>query len=199
MRGHHQCTLTGRHGQALPRLIGRLRQRQAEREHAAHADTARYFQPPPHHGNQSGRNGQSQAGTAVAPGGGVVCLQEGFENHLLLFSRDAGASVTHGEMHMAVTVGYDPQFHFTMISEFHGIADQVDQHLTQAGRVADDHCGYVGLDRQQKFDTFFLRFDGQHAHDIRAGGRNPKRRLLQAEATGLDLGEVQYIIDQSQQ
>ncbi len=83
---------------------------------------------------------QSQAGAAVLARGGAIGLSESFENDGLLLRGDADARVANFEAQQHFL--RRPLFaahmddHFARFREFDGIADQVQQNLSQAQRVA---------------------------------------------------------------
>ena len=96
------------------------------------------FQPDfsAHQLHDLGGDGQTEASATVLSGGGTVRLGKSIEDDVLFFGRNADAGVLHGEVKMhglgrLSFQGYDDD-HFAMFSEFHGVADQVDEHLTQA-------------------------------------------------------------------
>ena len=72
----------------------------------------------------------------------TVGLAEGFEDRVLMLERDADASVGHRELQhpVLVAIGLAPDCHehVTLLGELDGIADQVDEDLAQAQRIADE-------------------------------------------------------------
>ncbi len=69
-----------------------------------------------------------------------VALAEGFENELLLLRRNARPRIVDGKynQHQRYVIGSQPGFHCHVagIGELDGIADQVEQYLSQAAFVA---------------------------------------------------------------
>ena len=90
--------------------------------------------------------GEAEPGAAIAPGGGVVGLQEGLEYHVLFFVRNARAGVAHGKVHMAASVRCDAQFHFAVIGELHRVAHEVVERLL-------DEISFEGPDLRDKMVT----------------------------------------------
>src|SRR5581483_10108394 len=98
-----------RPGHRRRRRHWKLEQR-GEVEGAAAALLALHPEPAAHHLHQSGRDGESQAGAAIFPGGGAFSLAEGFENALLLFYRDPYSCVGDAEMSQAVALSFLSEF-----------------------------------------------------------------------------------------
>ncbi|MNZ51309.1 hypothetical protein D3C78_691190 [compost metagenome] len=85
-------------------------------------------------------DGQPQASTAIAPGNRAVGLLEGDEHHFQAFAVDADACVAHAAREpQRLTIERLPtrfDLHLAAFSELQGIADQVEEDLADARRVA---------------------------------------------------------------
>src|SRR5438128_2326414 len=109
------------------------------------------------------RGADAGTGAAVLARRRRVLLLEGTEDFLLLIGRDADAGIAHFELQIAdcrLQIGrkigpFNLQSticnlqwsyrddHFSGIGELDGIADQVEQHLTEAAGVAHEGVGHV--------------------------------------------------------
>ena len=87
-------------------------------------------------------DGKAEPGATVFPGGGAVGLAECLKETGGLFGRHPNAGVTDRELHLHTTLNLFRRVtvtsDFAMISEFHGVVDQVDQDLTKTQRIADE-------------------------------------------------------------
>ena len=83
--------------------------------------------------------------------------------------------------------------------ELDGVAGEIEQHLAQPRRVADDVRRQAFVDQRGDLDALGLRARRQqfdHAFHQRAERERPR---LQIEPAGLDLGEIENLLDQRQQ
>ncbi len=173
---------------------------QGDGEGAARTGRAAHRQPTCHALDEGAGDGQAEAGAAVAPGGPRVDLAKGFEDVVELVLLDADTGVGDLEQHARTVVGIKSggDGHFAPLGELDGIADQVDQHLLELVGVCLQ-SGQVVLDpgRQCQATGFCL-----HLHHVDqlgnqrsgAGGVD-----LQLHAPGLDLRQVENVVDQAEQ
>ena len=101
-----------------------------------------------HQPHQFGRDGQPETGAAVLASGRRVPLLESLKHFVELLSRNADAGVPHGEVQADLVVA-PPLFRhrdddFTLLRELDGVADQVQQDLTQLRRIAAHDGRQVG-------------------------------------------------------
>lgn len=82
-------------------------------------------------------DGQAQAGAAIAAGGGAISLAEGIEDVLLLLGRDADAFVADAEFEVVFAGDQNAQTNAAGFGEFDGIAQQVEEDLLEAQRIAE--------------------------------------------------------------
>ena len=84
---------------------------------------------------------EPQAGAAEAARRRLVGLRERLEDLVQRGGVHADAGVGHGEPHdRAISLGgLDIRAHddFAALGEFHGVADEIHEHLTQAQRIAE--------------------------------------------------------------
>ena len=144
----------------VPRGSRVHRERHAEIETAAVADFAFDPEASAHHHGELIRDRQAQTRATVEPGDGGVGLGEGLKNGTLLLLRDAYARVSDGEEQLSNVRGrrrcctvrppalrvVHAHRDIAVLREFDGVADQIDQHLTQADHVASQGVGHGFLD-----------------------------------------------------
>ncbi len=159
--------------------------------------------PPLHLLHQVLRYGQPQAGAAVFAGGGGVGLAEGLEHLAALFRGHADAGIAHPEVQLdaAVILGHlvNADDDLALFGELDGVVAQVDQHLPQPQRVADQGGRHVRRTVEQQLQPLVLGLHphqvGQVVHDI----FQVEVDLLHRHLAGLDLGEIEDVVDDAQQ
>ena len=178
-----------------------------EGEGAAPARLALHRDRPAHQGHQAGGDRQSQAGAAVLARRRGVLLLKGAEDLILLVRWDANAGVRHfkAQLNCRLRLGvrwrqaasgnaYDD---LALLGELDGVAHQIEQHLPQPARVADQGVGHVGLDVAGQLQPLLVGAHGQGPQRVadrrphgeggsevaaqKAGHPHPKPRVL-AEA-----------------
>src|SRR6185312_16162903 len=82
---------------------------------------------------------------------------------------------------------------------FQCIAAEIEQDLPDARRIAPEALGDFRIDAQSQLETFGLRLNGEQAADILESLPHAQLDALQVELAGLDLGEVQDIVDDCEQ
>ncbi|MCY1510711.1 hypothetical protein D9M68_450990 [compost metagenome] len=88
---------------------------------------------------------------------------------------------------------------FPLFGELDGIADQVDQHLLQALGIADEGQRHAGLDPDHQLQVLVR---GIHRHHRGQGTEHivqAERRWGDRQMPGLQLGEIQYVVEDHQQ
>ena len=146
---------------------------------------------------------KSQPGAAELAGGGTIGLGKGIENNRLLVGRNTYSGVRDLEFqyHYRATILGQPhdQPNLALVGEFHRIAKQIGQNLAQAMLIADQvqpqrvrqyHVEGEPLSAR-RLDEQFVAF----IHD----GSEIERAMFEFELAGLDLRQIQDIIDQAQQ
>jgi hypothetical protein len=107
---------------------------------AAYADRAINRDLSSHHFDQLPNNRQAQSSSAISAGHRAVCLREGTKDSLLPFGRNPGTSIGNGKLQTNASGigGFLADFdgHAAMVGEFNGIADQFEQDLPEAARIA---------------------------------------------------------------
>ena len=156
-----------------------------------------------HELRQALHDGQAQAGSAVFAAGRAVGLVEALEQVGLLFGADADASVAHLETQQHLVFGLNqrthPQFDFAPVGELHGVVAVVDQHLVEPQRVAGEVIGHVACDVEDQFQPLAAGAFGHQVGETLEQVAEFEGGLLHLQLVGLDLGEVQDVVDQAQQ
>ncbi len=83
-------------------------------------------------------------------------------------------------------------------AELDRVAHQVVQHLSQPGRVGPHLLRHVRMDEQAQFDVLVDRYRQHRVADAFDQLRECNRRALKLHPAGLDLREVQYVVDDAQ-
>ena len=198
-------------GQGDPRHLGhgprarrpfeprREPERAALARHALHPDLA------PHARHQLLGDGETETRASVAPRGGSVRLDEGLEEARLGLSGDADAGVADLEaqarpLRPRPCVGEGgAQHHLALLRELHRVAHEVAQHLAQAARVAPQEAGDVGVDETGQLQPLGVGLLLRGVHHLANGPPQVELDALQLEAAGLDLREVEDVVDDLQE
>ena len=118
------------------------------------------FKPdaPTHQLDEFRRDGQPETGTAVMLTVVAADLRKDTEHVLLLVVRDTDPRVDHitTQPHPGIGSLLDRDLvrDAALLRELHGVAQQVDHHLTQAQRVSDQPSRYVGCEAAGKPQAF---------------------------------------------
>ena len=146
---------------------------------------------------------QAEPGPAVPAGRRTVCLGKRLEDLLHFFGSDADAGVTNAEGERRAKRGGrlqpDGQDHFAARSELDGVAENVQQHLTEPAAIADERLGHIGCDVAGQFDPFFARAQRQHFGRIPDGFAELEWGVLEIHSPRLDLREIEDVVDQLEQ
>ena len=86
-----------------------------------------------------------------------------------------------------------------MLGEFDGIADQVDQNLTQPAGVTHHSHGHIGVNIAHQLQAFGMRPHGQRPEHFADGAAQVERDFLDQQLARFDLGEIKNVIDHREQ
>ena len=178
-------------------------QPRGEPERAAHARLAAHAHLAAHQLRQLLADGQAEAGAAMFARGGGVGLLERLEQAVDFQLREADAAVAHFEAQQATAgVGHHlahAHVDAALFAELDGVVGVVDQHLPQAQRIAAQHA----RQRRVEFeDQFQLAADRPGRYQCREGLDHVVEceiDLLDIELAGLDLRDVEDVVDDAQQ
>src|SRR5690606_19755839 len=154
-----------------------------------------------HQLDQTARDGEAEAGAAVIAGRGRVDLAEQLEEPVHPVWRESDAGITNGDTHPRLAVlsgwnGIHGEVHFAFAGEFHGIAEQVDQHLPQAHGISDDPGWEGWVDPRHEFESLFARAARHQVERALDGFAQGERLPLELELVGLDLREIENVVEQ---
>ena len=168
-----------------------------------------------HQRHQPRRDRQPQPGPLVPARRRVVPLLEGLEDLLLLLARDADAGVADREVqHLrrprfghrrvglrgrVLDAGLDPDDDLALLGELDGVADEVEQDLPQPARVADQGVGHLRLDLAGQLQPLPVGAEGQRPEGLPQDVPQGEVGVVELELAGLDLGEVEQVVDHLQQ
>ncbi len=195
-----QDALAGEVGLVRRLRAGRVRrrQRQGDPEGGAVPDPAVERDLAAHAFDDAARDGEPEPGAAVAAARAAVALLELVVDRRDALRRDAGAGVAHLDDD-AVRLGRHDDADAADLGELDGVAGEVDQHLSEAVAVADDPARHAGGHEGGDLDALALRFRGQELDDALDEGVQIERRGDDVDAPGLDLGEVEDLVDERQE
>ena len=146
---------------------------------------------------------RTDAGTDPRTDARIILGEEGREDQGQILRGDAATRIPHlaaqADLGLVQSLGLDPHHHLPLVGELDGVVDQVGQDLLEpvliqtqgafAGRGTDDAQGEpLGL--------------GQGHHEFRQAGHQPGQVAgsgLEDEMAGLDLGQVQEVVEDEQQ
>ena len=140
---------------------------------------------------QTAHDGEAETGAAEAARGRAVGLHEGLEQALALFGGEADAAVGDADAQpdiVAAVIGQALQREpdRARFGELDGVAQQVEQDLLQAQRIADHPVGHVGGDigrelealggglRRQRLGRALDQLDGREFERSRDRGGRPR-------------------------
>ena len=198
---HHQHPQAGQQavGPGCRRAAG---QTHPEPEVAALAEGAVGPRLTAHQARQMGGDGEPQPGAAETPGGGGVGLLEGPEQpaQRLGLDADAGVDDLEAQVHLGLVLGIDAgaQLHHAGIGELDRVAEVVEQHLAEAGRVAAQHVRHVG-DIDDHLDPLLGGPVGDQRADLADHLLEVEIGLVEGQAAGLDLRDVEDVVDDREQ
>ena len=189
---HHQCLQVSQgaavFGGKVSRHICGHPHGNAEVEGAALAHHAAELQLAPHQPHQPLADGQAQSGTTVFARGRALGLCEAGKYLGLCIGRNANAAVMHfkQQVNVLLAVLFAPgievhtQQHLTLRRELDGVATQVDEHLLQAQRIANEHLGNAVVNVKQQLQL--LGFGVAGVDDTQV-----TNQLVEAERLGVQL------------
>lgn len=115
---------------------------------------------------------------------------------------DAGIDDLEAQDRTATSVCPDrgnAQCHRTLVRELDGVADEVEQHLPQPSRIPPEHQRNVRVHRVFQRQPLLLGATIQQAGHAAQQTAKLKRRLVELHPTGLQLGEVEHVVENRHQ
>ena len=157
-----------------------------------------------HQSYQPLADGQSEAGAPVPAGSGGVYLREGPEKVAQLFLRNTYTGIAHckadlqGVVFGSAFLIYVDEY-FAIGSELEGIAGQVDEHLFQAEAIANNPFRQSWIDLIDKVYVILGCLLRKEVHHIFQDQAKFIILFLYVHASGFDLGEIEDVIDDTNQ
>ena len=153
---------------------------------------------------------EAEAGAAVLAGGRVVDLAKRLEQAVHAVGADADAGVGDRELQLVARggvavalgelAGADGDGDLAAGGELDGVADEVDEDLAQAGGVGDEPRRGARVDDRGEVEALVAELAGgdevDHGLDEAA---QLEGVVLELELVGLDLGEVEDVVDEGEQ
>ncbi len=93
----------------------------------------------------------------------------------------------------------DEHHHFAALGELDGVADQIDEDLPQANRVADHEIRHVRRDVAGQLQILGVGAEAETAHSVRHRVAQLELDGIEVELAGLYFGEVEDVVDDGQQ
>ncbi|MNZ61527.1 hypothetical protein D3C78_796260 [compost metagenome] len=193
--GHRQQDVVG--------IVAGLRQAEADPEFGAFAGVAFDADLAAHVLDQALGDHQPEPGAAGLPRQRVVGLGEGLEQpaHVGVAQADAGVLDADAQLRVLVVFVLDHGAHgdAAFVGELDGIAHQVGQHLLQALRVADQVQRGVSVDQADQLQVLLVGGRGEDGQGVLDQLAQVERDVLEDQFAGLDLREVEDLVDDAEQ
>src|ERR1022692_347176 len=134
---------------------------------------------------------------------GCVRLNERREQSLGLVRPNSDAGIGDGDaqrcLAVALTLYHHLYGHLTLFGELDGIASQVEQDLAEAVGIASEERGCFRHRPPAKGQSFGVRLGAQGLDGLFHDAARVEVHVLQGELPGLDLGQVQDVVDERHQ
>ena len=139
----------------------------------------------------------------MAAGRRRIDLGEFLEDLRLHLRRNADAGVFDTQFQDRLTIrdslGGDLDMHMALLCELDGIAKEVRDDLPEAARITHEGMHYLLVARDDEFDILFRGRGRQKRCDILDRLDRIERRLPELQLAGIDLREVENVIDDGEQ
>ncbi len=94
---------------------------------------------------------------------------------------------------------HHPYDYLAPFGELDGVIDQIGQHLADAQRIAAEGDGDVVVDQSDQLQILLMGLGRLQGEDLVHQHHHVQRYVLEFEPTGLELREVEHVVDQHQQ
>ena len=200
---HAQAAQVRRDRQAAGARPGLELDRQAEAEGAALILAALDPDLAAHHTHQALADDQPQAGAAEFAAGGGIDLAESLEQAGKFLGFHANPGIAHrkfqGQAVVMVLDHFNLDHHFAGLGELDRVAHQVEQHLAQAARVADDPARHIRRGVEDQLQAFFLCAQRDQVGQAVQNVIQVEVNRLDLQLAGFNLGKIEDIVDDLQQ
>ena len=86
-----------------------------------------------------------------------------------------------------------------MVGELHGVTGQVEEHLAEPPRIAAEVARHVGRRGTDELQPRLMGPQGQQRGEVVEQSPQVEVERLQVHLAGLDLGEVEDVVEEGQQ
>jgi hypothetical protein len=169
---------------------------QAQRESRSFARLARQRHVAAHQAGELARESKAKAGAAITSRGQGIGLSKFLEQLRLLFRRHTNACVCNRKLDPLASIHYltHPQRDLTLLGKLAGIAQQVQQNLLEPHGIGGQRPDAIrALDHQTV--PVLLGELTRGADHLIDQARQVHRLIIEFELAGLDLREVQDLVD----
>ena len=153
--------------------------------------------------NEPVSDAQAESRAPVGAGVGIVPLLEGFEEGLLPGRFETDARILNREAERAGRLAAVDEIHAdaheTEGGEFHGVARQVREYLHEPAAVTLEVPVRPGGDVLEQMKPLVLSFPLKHAGYPADDRAQPEGAVVQLDLSGLQLGEIQQVLDDHHQ
>src|SRR5688500_9973275 len=143
------------------------------------------------------REREPESGAFTGALGIAARLLELLEDAVAIRLVDADARVPHGDMDLTVLPRRPHIDAATVAREFHGVREKVEHDLLHLPLVGDDAIDAVHVEIDADAVTNGALAD--HRHTVLEGRPEREFAQLELDAAGLDLGEIQDVVDEAEQ
>jgi hypothetical protein len=116
---------------------------------------------------------------------------------------NADAGVAHFKAEFNMRRGLGEVSHrnddFAVLGEFDGVADEIDKHLAEPAGVAAQLGGDIRQDKAGQFDVLVLGGFGEQFQGAFNGFLEVEIDGFENEFAGLNLGEIEHVIDEEEE
>ena len=152
---------------------------------------------------QAGADRQPEAGAAELAPDLDIALGECFEDRSLSVGRDADAGVADRDLEVDAAVPFaghpDTDRDTALAGELEGVADQVDQDLPDPRRIPQQPPRQPGAAREIQRQRTLTGLPAQRLQGLVEQSGEIERDRLDQELAGLDLREIEQVVDDHQQ
>jgi hypothetical protein len=172
-------------------------------ERAAPADLALEPDPTRHALDQAPGDREPQSGSTEPPCGRGIRLSEGVEDEPAFVVGNADACVLHGDIQRhrlrRDRFGVDTHRDLAPLGELDRVADQIEDDLADSPGVADQIVRDIGPDLVHELEPLGVGERRERLEHLAERLAQAEGHGLQLEPAGLDLGEVEDVVDDRQE
>ncbi|HEY6895495.1 MAG TPA: hypothetical protein VI258_15075, partial [Rhodanobacteraceae bacterium] len=184
------------------RRVNVFRETRGEPERGAFSNRAGHADPPAHHVDELFRDRQAEPRAAEFARRRTVGLHERIEEALLIAFLDADAGVVDEKPQLGliaiILLAHHRQIHFARFGELHRVADEIQQHLPQAHRIAREMAMHIGIDDRAELQSFRRRALGKDVGDAVDELVEIEIVVLNRQFAGFDLRQIENVIHEPQ-